>query len=516
MVLPPEPTKNQNQIKEQDIELAVGLAGFGKFSIKIILLCGFIFLNSAFNISSVGLVLPSAACDFNLTTIDKGRITSSPMLGMLFGSYFWGCLADLSGRKSALLLSLLSHGLFEIILSITPNYWIFIVLKFFSGFCVTGHGAVVFTYLGEFQAPKIREKILSTMESAWSIGLLAMPLVGWLIIPLDVNYTTNYFSYHSWNLFVFICSLGSILISIWLLSFPETPKYLAESNNFEKLSKTLDHMHYENTGQTFDDYLKKLEDNGCNYLSLILKNPPSNLINSRRPSRAEKTFDLFMKIFSQAVDLIRPPFLIRTIIICVIMYCLGSSYYALILWFPELFQRFAIFEINHPGETASVCRVSEKNLTSINMNECPTNISTDVYFHTAILGAACIPLSIMLPIFVEKLGYKFYLVLSSAIASSVTMGLFFVETSFQNLILSCIFEAFTSVGTCIILCIIVEIYPTKLRGIASAVSVFFCRLGALMGNSLFGYLIDEHCVTLIIIIATQLLVSAILGLIIPI
>lgn len=56
------------------------------------------------------------------------------IIGMIAGSYFWGCLADLEGRRFALLIALFSQGIFEAISSIIPNYWGFLVLKFFSGF----------------------------------------------------------------------------------------------------------------------------------------------------------------------------------------------------------------------------------------------------------------------------------------------------------------------------------------------------------------------------------------------
>lgn len=38
-------------------------------------------MNVAFSITSIGFVLPSAACDFKMTTMDKGRLSAAPMLG---------------------------------------------------------------------------------------------------------------------------------------------------------------------------------------------------------------------------------------------------------------------------------------------------------------------------------------------------------------------------------------------------------------------------------------------------
>lgn len=76
------------------------------------------------------------------------------------------------------------------------------------------------------------------------------------------------------------------------------------------------------------------------------------------------------------------------------------------MWFPELFNRFDKFEELHPNETASVYIVSsvfhEEKL-------CDATIDRSVYFHTLIIGLACIPTSFWLPLCVHRLGIKFFL-----------------------------------------------------------------------------------------------------------
>lgn len=106
--------------------------------------------------------------------------------------------------------------------------------------------------------------------------------------------------------------------------------------------------------------------------------------------------------------------------------------------------------------------------------------------HTIIIGLACIPTSFWLPLCVHKLGAKFFLgkenqilfltemminiffffvykVFSLVVAGAVTVGLYFVIDSTQNLILSCIFEALTSLGISTVYCVMVDLFPTNLR-----------------------------------------------------
>lgn len=93
-----------------DYEEALVQTGFGKFHYLLLAICGLIYLNTAIGITILSFVLPSATCgklqnslssltrclhhsDFQMTSEDKGWLTATPMLGMIIGSYFWGCLA---------------------------------------------------------------------------------------------------------------------------------------------------------------------------------------------------------------------------------------------------------------------------------------------------------------------------------------------------------------------------------------------------------------------------------------
>lgn len=54
-------------------------------------------------------------------------------------------------------------------------------------------------------------------------------------------------------------------------------------------------------------------------------------------------------------------------------------------------------------------------------------------------------------------------VFSLVVAGAVTIGLYFVRNSLENLILSCIFEALTSLGISTVYCVMVDLFPTNLR-----------------------------------------------------
>lgn len=146
------------------------------------------------------------------------------------------------------------------------------------------------------------------------------------------------------------------------------------------------------------------------------------------------------------------------------------------MWFPDLFTRFNEFEQKFPGDEASMCTVSSivvGNGTSESF--CDDPIEKEVFLHTVIIGLACIPTSLLLPVCIHRLGAKFFIIVSLFVAGGVTIGLYYVQNATQNLILSCVFEALTSLAISTVYCIMVDLFPTNLRVMAAALSLTFGR-----------------------------------------
>nr|CAD7403315.1 unnamed protein product [Timema cristinae] len=536
--------------------------GFGKFHLLLLILCGLIYLDTAIGITLLSFVLPSAQCDLQLTSTDKGWLTASPMFGMMLGSYFWGCLADTQGRKIVLVAALFLDGICGVASSISQYFGLFLFFRFLNGFgihgkrsqilradeagqsegffpsCpvmtgptagtelllpkfftahvkITGAMGICYPYLGEFQPTVHREKILCWMEIFWTGGVILLPGLAWVIIPLDVRFVSEHFVFGSWNLFVLVCSLPSLLVGTWLLTFPESPKFLMESGRHDEAMGVFKRMYQGNSGEPQDNYPVK------SLMPKELKGRTKSIISieSQRSQRdvgdlksASGFKVLFAEIWDQTKALCKPPHLKNTVLTCAVQFGLTSSYFTLMVWFPELFDRFQVFESEHPGIRGSVCDVSSQADSS---GSCDHEIDTSVYLHTLIIGLACVPTSFWLPLCVHRLGAKFFLVFSLVVAGGVTIGFYFIGNSTANLVLSCIFEALTSLAISTVFCVMVDLFPTNLRVMAAALSLTFGRAGALIGSLVFGYLIDLNCLVPILLFAALLLGSGGLCLLLP-
>ncbi|KYQ53909.1 Synaptic vesicle glycoprotein 2B [Trachymyrmex zeteki] len=508
------------------------LSGDHGFHYMLLTLCGLIYMDTAIGVTILSFVLPAAQCDLEMDSTSKGWLTASPMLGMLIGSYLWGCLADTKGRKIVLIATLLMDGVVGIVSSFVQYFWVFLIFRFFNGFAigdlpllcvfetnkpfrkysymnVTGAMGICFPYLGEFQPTKYRERCLCWMEMFWTVGVIILPLIAWLIIPMDFIVVSNTFYFKSWNLFVALCALPSLMLGLWLFTFPESPKFLLECGETDAALEVFKWIYSRNTGADPETYPVK-----------CLQEKVKHQDKSTRSLKLHKRKDLkvlFAEIRDLTSTLCKPPYLRNTALACVIQFGLTSSYYTLMVWFPELFTRFEQFEHANPGETTSVCIVSTlpDNTTFFNPYGCDTIIAPSVYLHTVYIGLACIPGSIILPLFVHKLGAKFFLIFSLVVSGAVTVGFYYVVNSMQNLVLSCVFEALTSLGISLVYCVIVDMFPTNLRVMAAALSLTMGRLGALVGNLVFGYLIDLACVIPIILFAAFLFACGFFSFLLP-
>merc|ERR1719213_1150832 len=91
------------------------------------------------------------------------------------------------------------------------------------------------------------------------------------------------------------------------------------------------------------------------------------------------------------------------------------------------------------------------------------------------------------------------------LSGSSAFLIYLVNSSTMNLALSCVFGAVSTMGFNSLDCLGIELFPTSLRSTAMAVTLVSARLGAIMGNLVFGYLVESHCATPILMVATLLI-----------
>jgi len=87
------------------------------------------------------------------------------------------------------------------------------------------------------------------------------------------------------------------------------------------------------------------------------------------------------------------------------------SYYMLILWFPELMNRFRWYETySNIQNKTTMCEIVSMYIVEPEVKDvkCDDHIDYSVYMNIIIIGIACIPTSLVVPLFINKLGLRFF------------------------------------------------------------------------------------------------------------
>ena len=183
---------------------------------SIFLVGGLGFMFDAWDVALNGFLIPLLSDHWSLSVGQAAWIATVNLIGMAVGAFVWGGIADRIGRKKAFTLTLLCFSIFTALGALSPNIWIFCLLRFFAGFGLGGCIPVDYALVGEFSPAKHRGRVLTALDGWWPIGATLCAFVSaWLI------------SFADWRAVMLIMILPALLVFGVRLFVPESPMYLA-------------------------------------------------------------------------------------------------------------------------------------------------------------------------------------------------------------------------------------------------------------------------------------------------
>lgn len=385
----PPPSYDDGGPVRADFETAIELTGYGKFHYILLGICGLVSTSEEMDVISMSFILPSAQCDLNLNTHTKGWLNCIIFVGMMVGAYVWGSLADSLGRKRVLIVISYMNALCIVASSFSQNYELFMVFRFLNGAALGGAGPVIWSYFAEFQPKHKRGSMLSFMAAFWTLGNLLVASLAWLIIPSEIGFESAEFAYNSWRIFLVICAIPSFIVAILLMYLPESPKFLLSCGRFEEALAIFRGIYVTNTGKDPSTYpVKEL---------LIDDQLRAELEDVKKPIK-NKYKRMFSDIADNSKQLFQGSILKFTLVSITINLTFHIGYYGLMMWFPELFNRYDAYAEAHPGETdVGVCQVTDyvvKQHAELN-HECNDNIPSTVFLESLITVAAALPANVI-------------------------------------------------------------------------------------------------------------------------
>jgi len=213
--------------------------------------------------------------------------------------------------------------------------------------------------------------------------------------------------------------------------------------------------------------------------------------------------------FSTTIDLFKPPLTSTTIVMIIIFGTLSFGYYGLFLWFPELFKRVELYG-------GSPCSPANKSAVTENSTFCSYDIKdSSIYFDGFLTAASNLPGNILTFFLIDRVGRKILLSSSMILSGISVFFIWFVTSSSGTLIMSCLFSAISVIGWNVLDVLNAELFPTHVRSTASGVLTGVGRIASILGNVIFGLLVDTNCAVPMLLVAGLLSIGGLCSIKLP-
>lgn len=207
---------------------------------------------------------------FDLNPIETGWAISSALLGCLIGAFFSDYLSTKFGRKVTMFITAILFILNSIGTAYPETFTMFVIFRVIGGIGVGIASMVVPMYIAEIAPPKSRGALVGNYQLAIVIGIVVVYFVNYYIaLQGDTLWNLN----TGWRWMFGSEIIPSILFLIFIFLIPESPRWLIQENKIDKAIQILEKLNSKEEANTIrieiQESIDKATKNQWNYF----KNP---------------------------------------------------------------------------------------------------------------------------------------------------------------------------------------------------------------------------------------------------
>ncbi|XP_052849588.1 synaptic vesicle glycoprotein 2C [Drosophila gunungcola] len=479
-----------------DFETAIAECGFGLFNVFILCSAAPCLTAMVFSASALSYVLPSAECDLDLSIVDKGMLHAVTYAGMIISAVPWGFIADTVGRKPVLISGGLIDGFFVLCTSFSQNTAQLMAFKFFDGFIICGPFAVVVSYLAEFHGKKHRPYIMLFVGLCVSVGSMILPLLAYALLPVPIFFKVGALEFRTWQVFLAVSSVPSLLCGFLHIFLPESPKFLMAQGNYKKALVSLQRIYQLNKRKSKESYPVKLLTDPTPDRSADLDGTGRSFSHKERFVRAKNKF---LEGLKQIKPMFSKPYLTISLLVYCLHFCQIMCVNSVRLWLPQIFATMNAMESLGANDT-SMCGVLDHNAMARSMDaeakrvECALNHDPQSYLDNIIVsGIGLVGFLIIFPLLRIRFVADHILKVFLFICIFLVGSLYFVKTSLGTMIVSALYLTLMGICATTIIGMSVVIFPTLMRTMVLLLIMTFGRLGSVCGNLVLPIFMQLSC-----------------------
>lgn len=500
-----------------DFETAIAATGYGRFNYLLLLVAMPCCIGTVFETTTMSYVLPSAECDLRLSLVDKGTLNAVTYGGMITSAFFWGFLSDTYGRKRLLVYGFLLDATFNVLCATSQSVVAIMIFKFMGGFIICGPFAVLMAYLSEFHSLQHRSRVMMMVGIFYSIANVLLPSLAWAIIPQsewDFTLFDGKLAIHSWQIFLAVCCLPSLLSGACCMFFPESPKFLMSQGRNEQAMAVFRTLYALNTGRSREDYpVKELVD------ETAVKGDASGPKDCKEEVLQKPAKISGLRSFqNQMKAMFGKTHLKNSLMAYSIQFGILFGLNTFRLWVPQLFTIIQEYELD-PTTFASDGTLCDMLAYKVNKSAvvlhqevdrqfvamapstvldseelvCQPTTQGDIYLNPLIIGCVGVGAYLVTTVLINAIGNRNLLVYGLATSGCCGLLLYWSKSSAVVLVLSATYITIASISSTGLVGSVVAMFPTSMRTMVVSLTMMFGRTGSIIGNVLFPYLMALGC-----------------------
>lgn len=182
----------------------------------------------AFDSIAIAVVLPPLIGMWHLNPQHIGPLIGIGFAGQLVGAVAFGWIAEHWGRRRTMLATLLIFSLGALACAAATSYTVLFWLRFVQGIGLGGEIPLMAAYVNEFARAKGRGRFSISIQVLFSIGLLAVAVVGVYVVP-----------HWGWQGMFIIGAVPALIAIPMRAILPESPRWLASQGRYEEADRAL-------------------------------------------------------------------------------------------------------------------------------------------------------------------------------------------------------------------------------------------------------------------------------------
>lgn len=137
---------------------------------RTVIAAGLGWMLDAFDVLLYSIVLATLMREFGMSKLAAGLLNSLTLVASAIGSFIFGVLADRTGRRRMLSLSILTYSLFTFACGFSTSITTLAVFRFMLGLGMGGEWNAGATLVAETWPSYWRGRAMAIVQSSWAIG----------------------------------------------------------------------------------------------------------------------------------------------------------------------------------------------------------------------------------------------------------------------------------------------------------------------------------------------------------